>query len=398
MWRSPRLATYRACEFAIDQGAWSVSAIRSAHASRGSIRMSEPTIDALALGQQVVAVLETGLRTATYKLATLMALVDDSVEYLPAHPEDELAIPITRLAGRVLETYWRQVAPLQGFGSLRQSSQPRARVLSAVQRLRDEATVSHICSPAVARERLPRSYDRAVHDIALTLAQQPLHRLQRVMGTAAGRTFLFDDTWLHDHVSWQTINDHGGVITMYAGVAAGLARLSGLLKPTLELLWVQDVVKLNAGLVEEGQDVAGHLFGRERISLQPVRSALLDTFGAQCFYCDAGLRSSSPVDHVLPWSRVGIDGLANLVASCERCNSDKSNALPALDTVTRVLGRDQIVLGEMGLEIGWPVQYERVRRAARGLYRGSPAGAPTWQARGTFAPLDLSAGKAQWIE
>lgn len=68
------------------------------------------------------AVLETGLRTATYKLATLMALVDDSVEYLPENPEDELAVPIRRLAG--------------------------------------------------------------------TLAQQPLHRLQRVMGIPAGPTFL----------------------------------------------------------------------------------------------------------------------------------------------------------------------------------------------------------------
>src|SRR5450631_533327 len=266
--------------------------------------MTDPTIDALALGQRVVAVLETGLRTATYKLATLMALVDYSVEYLPDSPEDQLAIPITRLAERVLETYWRQVAPLQGFGPLRQSSQPSARVLRAVQKLRDDAAASHISSAAVARDRLPVDYGTAVDDIALTLAQQPLHRLQRVTGIQAGPTFLYDDSWLHDHVSRRTINDHDGVITLYAGVAAGLARLSGLLKPTLELLWVQDVVKLNAGLVEQGQDVAGHLFGRERISLQPVRSALLDAYGARCFYCGAGLRSGSPVDHVLPWSRV----------------------------------------------------------------------------------------------
>jgi len=360
--------------------------------------MTDPTIDALALGQRVVAVLETGLRTATYKLATLMALVDYSVEYLPVNPEDELAIPITRLAERVLETYWRQVAPLQGFGQLRQSSQPNARILRAVQRLRDEAAASHASSPAVARDRLPIAYRRAVDDIALTLAQQPLHRLQRVTGAGADPTFLYDDTWLHDHVSWRTINERGGMITLYRGVAAGLARLSGLLKPTLELLWVQDVVKLNAGLVEEGQDVAGHLFGRERIALKPVRSALLDAFGAHCFYCGAGLGSSSPVDHVLPWSRVAIDGLANLVPACQRCNTDKSNALPSVDTVTRVLGRDRSLLNEIGLQVGWPVQYERVCRAARGLYRGSPEGAPTWQSRRIFRPLDLRFADVPWIE
>ena len=360
--------------------------------------MTELTIDPLALGQRVVAVLETGLRTATDKLATLMALVDHCIEYLPDNACDELAIPIASLAERVLETYWRQVAPLHGFGQLRQSTQPNARVLRAVQRLRDAAAVSHIASPAVARERLPTAYRKAIDDIALTLAQQPLHRLQRVTGAAAGPTFLYDDSWLHDHVSWRTINEMGGMITLYPGVAAGLARLSGLLKPTLEILWVQDVVRLNAGLVDEGQDVAGHLFGKERISLQPVRSALLDTFGAKCFYCGAGLLSSSPVDHVLPWSRVGIDGLANLVPACERCNSDKSNALPAVETVTRALGRDRSLLEQIGLSVGWPVQYERVCRAARGLYRGSPEGAPTWQSRRTFTPLDLRFEAVPWME
>ena len=360
--------------------------------------MTDLRIDPLALGQRVVAVLETGLRTATYKLATLMALVDHCIEYLPDNPDDELRITITSLAERVLETYWRQVAPLHGFGQLRQSSQPNARVLRAVQRLRDAAAVSHIASPAVARERLPTAYRKAIDDIALTLAQQPLHRLQRVTGAAAGPTFLYDDSWLHDHVSWRTINEMGGVITLYPGVAAGLARLSGLLKPTLEILWVQDVVKLNSGLVDEGQDVAGHLFGRERISLQPVRSALLDAFGAKCFYCGAGLGSSSPVDHVLPWSRVAIDGLANLVPACERCNSDKSNALPAVETVTRALGRDSSLLEQIGLSVGWPVQYERVCRAARGLYRGSPEGAPTWQSRRTFTPLDLRFEAVPWME
>jgi hypothetical protein len=38
--------------------------------------MSNPVVDPLVLGQRLVAVLETGLRTATYKLATLMALID----------------------------------------------------------------------------------------------------------------------------------------------------------------------------------------------------------------------------------------------------------------------------------------------------------------------------------
>jgi hypothetical protein len=39
-------------------------------------------VDALLLGQRVVAILETGLRTATYKLATLMALIEHCLAFI----------------------------------------------------------------------------------------------------------------------------------------------------------------------------------------------------------------------------------------------------------------------------------------------------------------------------
>jgi hypothetical protein len=63
--------------------------------------------DPLLLGQRVVAILETGLRTATYKLATLMALIEHSIENMPERPGDVLQVPIPELAHRVLEIYWQ---------------------------------------------------------------------------------------------------------------------------------------------------------------------------------------------------------------------------------------------------------------------------------------------------
>ena len=42
-----------------------------------------PLTDPLTLGQKLVAVLESGRRTATYKLAVLMALLDLAVESVP---------------------------------------------------------------------------------------------------------------------------------------------------------------------------------------------------------------------------------------------------------------------------------------------------------------------------
>ena len=71
-------------------------------------------VDPLALGQRVVAILQTGRRTATYKLATLMALIDHCVEHLPDEPQDSLVVPIKELAERVLEAYWHQVLPFEG--------------------------------------------------------------------------------------------------------------------------------------------------------------------------------------------------------------------------------------------------------------------------------------------
>jgi hypothetical protein len=194
---------------------------------------------------------------------------------------------------------------------------------------------------------------------------------------------------MHDKVSARTVAEHGNAITLFPSVAFGLARLSGLLKPALEILWVEDVRRMNRWLDADVPDVAGHLFGRDRISLSPAREALKEAFGVECFYCDARLAVDSPVDHVLPWSRVGIDGLANLVLSCRRCNGDKLHSLPALDLVGRVLSRDRVVLEQVAESINWPTQYERVVSAARGIYRGQPRGTPTWSGYKRSVRLDL---------
>ena len=58
--------------------------------------MGDDIADPLLLGQRVVAILETGLRTATYKLATLMALIDHCIENMPERPDDVLSVPDSR--------------------------------------------------------------------------------------------------------------------------------------------------------------------------------------------------------------------------------------------------------------------------------------------------------------
>ena len=102
-----------------------------------------------------------------------------------------------------------------------------------------------------------------------------------------------------------------------------------------------------------------------------MREPFKEAFGPHCFYCGAHLADGNPIDHVLPWSLVGIDGLANLVLACTRCNGDKSGALPAIAIVDRALERDRDVLEQIASSIQWPTQRERVVAAARGIYRGN---------------------------
>lgn len=346
--------------------------------------------DPLLLGQRVVAILETGLRTATYKLATLMALIDHCIENVPADPDAVLAVPVPVLAHRVLEIYWLQVRPFEGQILSQLTGGPKGVIPNAARQLRDAARVGNSRVPLdAAISRVPGAYQTAIDQISVCLAGEPLRRLQRFGGAAATDPFLYDDAFLQKPSS-SARRVRGYTIELKPGVAHGLARLAGLLKPALEIMWVDDVRRMNKFLHADVPDVAGHLFGRERTALEKVREPFKEVFGPQCFYCEAKLPTGNPIDHVLPWSLVGIDGLANLVLACARCNGDKSNALPAVAIVDRLLERDAAVLEQIADDIGWPTQRDRVVAAAAGIYRMQPAGVPTWSGYKQTIRLDIA--------
>lgn len=340
--------------------------------------MSE-VLDPLLVGQRVVAILETGQRDATYKLATLMALIDHCIENLPECPEDVLRVPLPELAHRVLTLYWPQVRPFEGHELRQRRTGSIARIPDAARSLREAVGAGNSgLSLDVAILRAPAAYRRAIAKINLAMAKQPLPRLQKLPGSPVSDPFLYDDSFLGENVSMRQVESHGNAITLRPGVAFALARLAGLLKPALEIMWVDDVRQMNKFVGDDVPDVAGHLFGRERIPMTPVRDAFTKLYGPHCFYCRAHLPAGNPVDHVLPWSQVGIDGLANLVLACARCNGDKSSALPAVTIVDRVLKRNQQELEEIAREIEWPTQRDRVAAAARGIFRAQPEGMATW--------------------
>ncbi|KUI25597.1 HNH endonuclease [Mycobacterium sp. IS-1742] len=348
--------------------------------------------DPLLLGQRVIAILEQGQRDATYKLATLMALIEHSIENLPRDADDPLTVPIPDIAHRVLALYWHQVRPFEGHDLAQRRTGTRTRIIDATKSFRAAAKAGNSrLSLEVAMLRAPTDYALAIDRIAIALIKQPLPRLQKLPGSSVSDPFLYDDSFLGENVSRSAVRSQGDAIELKPGVAHGLARLAGLLKPALEIMWVEDVRRMNKFLDSDVPDVAGHLFGRERTALAAVREPYKEAFGPQCFYCGTHLPADNPIDHVLPWSLVGIDGLANLVLACRRCNGDKSNALPAVPLVDRALDDRRLsALEDIATELQWPTQRERVTAAARGVYRGQPEGVPTWSGYRRSVRLDIS--------
>lgn len=344
-----------------------------------------PPTDPLALGQKLVAILEGGRRTATYKLAVLMALLDLAVESVPDEPMAAVDIDLDDLTSRVIELYWRQMRPLDGH-LLRQSTDGRGVIFAAVSDLRAMVTTHRAPGLDLVAEYGSEHYEVTHAVVKRALVRYPLRLLQNLTSGDEQDRFLYDDSWMGTD-SAKRVADHGNKLTLFPGVCVSLARLAPLLKPAFQLAWVDDVRRMNKNFLDEGPDLAHHLFGADRVSLQRAGDALSDRFGPACFYCAAELHHQRHVDHVLPWSRVGIDGLANLVLACRGCNSSKSDRLPAPAHVKRALDRGRCTLDGLAAEINWPSQYDRVLAAGHGLYSTQPAGTPIWQGRNDITSL-----------
>ncbi|MCM3618439.1 HNH endonuclease [Sutcliffiella horikoshii] len=109
-----------------------------------------------------------------------------------------------------------------------------------------------------------------------------------------------------------------------------------------------------AVMIEELNEVPGinYLLGKvesiaKRSSLQPFEKLLLSYFEARCFYCGkelTGKKRETHIDHFIPWSFVQSDHIWNLVLSCNKCNSSKSNKLPERGYLDGIINRNEELL------------------------------------------------------
>lgn len=335
-----------------------------------------------ALMTWLLSIIQEGRKSATYKPALLMAILDSAIESGDAATiGSTLRIPLGELADRVIASYWPQTRPnpLGDDGVLRQGTGRGLRIINGVVEFRTAAGCAPHTDLHAVITRNPHDYVRLQRTVARALAKQPIPRLQRP-GTTDSRAgyepWLFDDSGF---IAEQGALPGVDFIELNRGVAHALAINAQILRPALESVWSAEVARYN-NVNSEAQQLRDFLFGTQRTSLDPVREALLDVEGARCFYCDGILSGATThVDHVIPWSHLPLNDLANLVLSDDRCNGDKSARLISSERLAKWCSRDQAALTPIAATIDWAHDPERTFRVADSAYRWHPHGIPVWR-------------------
>ncbi len=348
-------------------------------------------LDTVAFGERLLALLEEGKRSSTYKLATLLALVELCFEKTRPDGAPPDFVTTRELALKVVEIYWAQSVPYGHIGRVLEQNQGpalgrggpvTAKIVRDIAQLRDEHAGMTLHE---VRARSHEPFDRIVRGVEQTLIKMPLPKLQR-MGRLDQR-FLYEIGW-DDSVRMGTSSETRGFdnrIHFVDGAARNLVRLSSLIRPLIQRKWSAKVAELNHLQIDE---LESFLFGTNRVALGRVLAPLLDLQSGECFYCHGPARSSAHVDHFIPWSRHADDGLDNLVVADERCNLAKRNFLAATRHKDRWLERGRarsIDLEQIAKELPWPRDRERTEATARAFYRTVPGGF-LWVAGDEFEP------------
>lgn len=350
--------------------------------------------DAIEFSSRLLQLIDSGRVTATYKLATLAALIDLTAEL--GAPERISARTVGR---RVVELYWPQTAPFSGDADgalvLRQSKMS-SDIPDKLARFRHAHRLPAQVGVEDAGTAAPAEWARLEADLVATVVREPIPRLQRfgVGPRAVEDRFVYDISW-DEHVTRSTVlrEDFDDAIRFRPGVPELLSRLGPLLRPVLQARWAAEVAKRNSHLVDDLQ-LTEFLFGAARISLEPVRRPLLELQDRDCFYCGDRINGRTDIDHFLPWSRHPDNSLDNLVAAHPACNGSKSDALAATGHLRRWLERFTHgstaweELGRLCEEIGWPRRPDRTLGSARASYLTLPTGTLLWRSTGRFEPVD----------
>lgn len=347
---------------------------------------------------RLLVLLAQGSFTATYKYALVLALIDLCVQGA-ADGQPPTSVTTRQVAERFVVQYWLHDRPYGGVQSLYQTStrapggdRAQAGVLQAITELKRRLGGAPT-TPAQAQRLDPAGWAQTLDQVEWTVASEPIPRLQLLNGRL--EPLLYQIGWSAKasgrgprepdlpRIQRGDLRRPGfdNTLRLLHGVPEQLVALAAVLRPLVQRLWSDQVARLNRLPEHQLEDF---LFGPERVDLKPVRAPLVELQRGRCFYCDGPLRlHEAQVDHVLPWSRVPLDDLGNLVVADGSCNGSKSSFLASEDHIHRWTERDPRALAEQAQAVGWDFTPGQAQRAARVLYTQVLPGTPLWAGRGS---------------
>ena len=229
-----------------------------------------------------------------------------------------------------------------GAGSaveLRQITLPRAAIVTAVSAFRPAALAAGATSWQLARQRLPAAYQAMLDQVEVTVAEQPLPRLQAVGSTdrpcSRSCTSSAGDRGSRSRppgcAATGPAAPPSGCCPAPAMNCCGSGRWSGPWSSCTGPGWSRRSTVWpppNWTCTVTCSDQTGSLRpGRCETASPPCKTAVL--------LLPRDRSAARPeADHFIPRIRCGIDAIENLVLADRRCNNDKRDLLPGPAHVT----------------------------------------------------------------
>lgn len=346
---------------------------------------------AIKFAENLLALLDEGRTTTTYKYLVLLAMLDCVIEYAGPDGLPPTTLTTSQLAKRATEILWPQSAvfapQLEGRVLKQTQSGQQAELISEAVRLRERLQLGPYGTFRQAMSDVPDQANRLIRETEWKLIEMPLPRLQRF--GQRDRHFIYEISWDESLTQREFKSiDFDNRIRFVPGAAECLLRLSSLLRPLIQRRWASMVARLNSDFVRDSE-LEQFMFGPQRASLTKLQEPLRDMQGGRCYYCsDRVTAASNPqVDHFIPWSRYPNDEIGNLVLTDGSCNSSKSDLLASEDHlerwVERLAGGGELAseLESLATALDWECDWPKSLSIARGIYLRLGDGAQLWAGR-----------------
>lgn len=251
------------------------------------------------------------MMSSTYKPALLRALNALAQKYSESVPLTEVALAFAHL-------YWEQTLR---YG-LRQGTRTDGGEPEVVQFIRDFSKISGV-----------RDYHRLPPDARDKLAQ----RVAKIIQT--------DVLWRFHKSKPPSMPDlyvyrrGDATLRFLPGAAEFLQRRRKAVDVIANYAWAQRLEQWNRLAPRVIDKVEGKL--RPRSDVRSKYLQILLSIDPHCFYCDMPLHpDSTHLDHVISWNYMLDDRVWDLVPACAPCNQAKSNRLPPLRFIEKLIARN----------------------------------------------------------